>query len=247
MSISKIQYNTKKEEFKQELLKKGIEPNNYELNNLLSEFFDNKTLGMPYYAPIKQEIYEVSNKEAYNHTFKALEQDMQTIYNANIEANNKAVAIQEYYDTEKTKVINAIQKLSLKVQNINEIMNSSVAGGQYIQVFDDLYDIEYYGNSDRNIPYTTAFVDLLQKKVYTEKSNTKINKINISNADIEIIGNNNNNGKQTTTGELKNILSDTIDSVYTLIYKQNDNEEKTLSIVINLKSSSVSSLTSFPK
>ena len=94
MSISKIQYNTKKEEFKQELLKKGIEPNNYELNNLLSEFFDNKTLGMPYYAPIKQEPYETSNKEAYNHTFKALGQDMQTIYDANIEANNKAVAIQ---------------------------------------------------------------------------------------------------------------------------------------------------------
>lgn len=235
MSISKIQYNTKKEEFKQELLKKGIEPNNYELNNLLSEFFDNKILGMPYYAPIKQEAYETSNKEAYNHTFEALGQDMQTIYDANIEANNKAVAIQEYYDTEKTKVMNAIQKLSLRVQNINEIMNSSIAGKQYIQVFDDLYDIEYYGDSDRNIPYTTAFVDLLQKKVYTEKSNTKINKINISNADIKITGEG-KPGKQIATGELKNILTDTVDSVYTLICKEEENKEKTVSVIIDFKS-----------
>lgn len=235
MSISKIQYNAKKEEFKQELLKKGIEPNNYELNNLLSEFFDNKTLGMPYYAPIKQEPYETSNKEAYNYTFKALGQDMQTIYDANIEANNKAVAIQEYYDTEKTKVMNAIQKLSLRVQNINEIMNSSIAGKQYVQVFDDLYDIEYYGNSERNIPYTTAFVDLLQKKVYTEKSNTKINKVNISNSSVEIAGLDKFKSK-TTTGNLSSILTDTIDSVYTVVGKANNNKEMTISVLIDLKS-----------
>ena len=235
MSISKIQYNAKKEEFKQELLKKGIEPNNYELNNLLSEFFDNKTLGMPYYVPIKQEPYETSNKEAYNYTFEALGKDMQTIYDANIEANNKAVAIQEYYDTEKTKVMNAIQKLSLRVQNINEIMNSSIAGKQYVQVFDDLYDIEYYGNSKRNIPYTTAFVDLLQKKVYTEKSNTKINKINISNSNIEITGLDKFKSK-TTTGNLSSILTDTIDSVYTIVGKANNNKEMTISILIDLKS-----------
>ena len=235
MSISKIQYNTKKEEFKQELLKKGIEPNNYELNNLLSEFFDNKTLGMPYYAPIKQEPYETSNREAYNYTFKALGQDMQTIYDANIEANNKAVAIQEYYDTEKTKVMNAIQKLSLRVQNINEIMNSSIAGKQYVQVFDDLYDVEYYGDSERNIPYTTAFIDLLQKKMYTEKSNTKINKINISNSDIKITGIDKFK-KRTTEGELSNILTDTIDSVYTVVCKSDKNQEMEISIIIDLKS-----------
>lgn len=235
MSISKIQYNTKKEEFKQELLKKGIEPNNYELNNLLSEFFDNKTLGMPYYAPIKQDAYETSNREAHNYTFEALGQDMQTIYDANIEANNKAVAIQEYYDTEKTKVMNAIQKLSLRVENINEIMNSSIAGKQYVQVFDDLYDVEYYGDSERNIPYTTAFIDLLQKKLYTEKSNTKINKINISNSDIEITGLD-TFYKRTTNGELKNILTDTIDSVYTLVCKSDENKETTLSVIIDLKS-----------
>ena len=157
---------------------------------------------------------------------------MQTIYDANIEANNKAVAIQEYYDTEKTRVMNAIQKLSLRVQNINEIMNSSIAGKQYVQVFDDLYDVEYYGDSERNIPYTTAFIDLLQKKMYTEKSNTKINKINISNSDIKITGIDKFK-KRTTEGELSNILTDTIDSVYTVVCKSDKNQEMELSIIID--------------
>lgn len=233
MSINKIQYNKKREEFKQELLKKGIEPNNFELNSLLSNYFENKILGMPYYSPIKQEAYETSNKEAYNHNFKTLQEDTDTMYAANIETNNKAVAIQEYYDTEKTKVLNSIQKLSLRVDNVNEIMNSSIAGKQYVQVFDDLYDVEFYGNSERNIPYTTAFIDLLQKKMYTEKTKSKVNKINISNAKVSITGLE-NFYKKTTDGKLNSILTDTIDSMYTLIGKSKTNIGATISVILDL-------------
>lgn len=234
MSISRIQQNRKKEEFKQQLLKKGIEPNNYELNSLLSKYFENKTLGMPYYSPIKQEAYETSDREAYNHNFQSLGEDMQTIYDANIEANNKSVAIQEYYDTEKTKIMNAIQKLSLRVDNITEIMNSSTTGKQYAQAFDDLYDVEFYGDSSRNIPFSSAFIDLLQKKVYTEKSNTKVNKLNISNTNISIEGLKKFKS-YTSRGEISNILTDTIDSVYTLICKSKNDTKQTIDIVLDLQ------------
>jgi hypothetical protein len=99
---------------------------------MIAEFFDNKTLGMPYYAPIQQVAYEASNREAYNHNFLTLQEDLQIMFQSNIEANNRAVAIQEYYDIEKIKVINAIQKLSLRVQNVEEIMNASITGEQYV-------------------------------------------------------------------------------------------------------------------
>lgn len=237
MSISNIQYNKKRKEFKEELLKKGILPNNYELNILLSNYFDNKILGMPYYSPLKQEPYEVSNKESYNHTFQSLEQDMQTIYNANIESNNKSVAIQEYYDTEKTRVMNAIQKLTLRTENITEIMDSAIAGKQYVQAFDDLYDIEYYGDSIRNIPCTTSFVDLLQKKMYTDKTNSKINKINILNASITVSGISKSSFQEhETIGELTDILKDTIDANYTLIGKSKTSNKNTIDVLIDLKS-----------
>lgn len=235
MSISRIQYNQKKEEFKQELLKKGIEPNNYELNLMLSQYFNNKTLGMPYYSPIKQQAYEVSDKESYNSNFMSLGEDMKTIYDSNIEANNKAVAIQEYYDTEKTKVMNAIQKLSLRADNISEIMNSSITGKQYVQVFDDLYDIEYYGNSERNIPYTSSFVDLLQKKLYTEKTNSNTNKINILNSNISISGLNKFNN-HIINGEISNMLTDTLDSVYTVVAKNKKNTSMSIDILVTFKS-----------
>ena len=93
MSISAIQRRRKTREFTQQLLQKGIEPNNFELNRMLTEYFDNHTLGMPYYAPNKQKPYEESNKDDYNHNFLGFKEDIETIYEANIEENNKAVAM----------------------------------------------------------------------------------------------------------------------------------------------------------
>ena len=235
MSISSIQRKRKVKEFTQHLLKKGIEPNNYELNRLLTEYFDNHVLGMPYYKPIKQKPYEESNKDDYNHNFKTLQEDLETIYEANIETNNKAVAMQEYYDLEKNKVRNALTKLSLRVENMTEALKSTSKVKQYVQVFDDLYGIEFYGDAKRNIPYTTSFVDLLQKKLYTDKTNIKTSKISMSNATIYIDKLKNFNNYQTE-GDLEKILSDTISDLFIISAQSIDDKEKTLEIIVDLGS-----------
>lgn len=235
MSISSIQRKKKTEEFTQQLLKKGIEPNNFELNRLLTEYFDNHTMGMPYYKPIKQVPYEESSKKDYNHNFKTLQEDLETIYKANIEANNKAVAMQEYYDLEKNKVRNALTKLALRVENISEALKSISNVKQYVQVFDDLYGVDFYGNAKRNIPYTTSFVDLLQKKVYTDKTSAKVNKISMNNATISIDGLMSFD-KASTSGELNNVLTDTLSDLFIISAKSLNANEKTLEINIDLGS-----------
>ena len=235
MSISSIQRRRKTNEFIQKLLQKGIEPNNFELNRMLTEYFDNHTLGMPYYAPIKQKPYEESSKDDYNHNFLGFKEDIETIYEANIEANNKAVAMQEYYDIEKNKVRNALTKLSLRIENITEALKSTSHVKQYVQVFDDLYSIEFYGDTKRNIPYTTSFVDLLQKKLYTDKTNSKVNKLNITNATITIDGLSSFYSCKTE-GELSKILTDTISDVYFISTRSNDEQEKTITLTVDLGS-----------
>lgn len=235
MSISSIQRKRKTEELTQQLLKKGIEPNNYELNRLLAEYFDNHVLGTPYYKPIKQKPYEESSKDDYNHNFKSLQEDLNTIYSANIEANNKAVAMQEYYDLEKNKVRNALTKLALRVENISEALKSTSMVKQYVQVFDDLYGVEFYGNAKRNIPYTTSFIDLLQKKIYTDKSNVKVNKMSMNNATISINGLNSFQSYEIK-GDINKVLTDTISDLYVISAQSTNDEEKTLDILIDLGS-----------
>lgn len=235
MSISAIQYQRKKDEFAQILVKQGIEPNNFELNKMLTEYFDNHVLGMPYYSPIKQKPYEESNKDDYNHNFQSFKEDIETAYDANIEANNKAVAMQEYYELEKKKVQNALARLALRVSNITEALKSNSNVKQHVEVFDDLYGVEFYGDTKRNIPYTTSFIDLLQKKVYTDKTCSKANKISMVNASIEI-----NEMAQyssyKTTGTLSNVLSDTLDKQFVIYALSRDTSEKTIEINIDIGS-----------
>lgn len=233
MSISAIQKKRKTEQFTQELLQKGIEPNNFELNKMLTEYFDSHTLGMPYYAPIKQKPYEESNKADYNHNFQTFQEDIETVYQANIEANNLAVAMQEYYDLEKNKVCNAIEKLSLRVENIREALKSTSHIKQYVQSFEDLYDVEFYGNAKRNIPYTTAFIDLLQKAVYTDKSSAKVNKISMTGASIKVEGISHFDSTEVS-GDLSKVLSDTIGDQYIISARSHDENSKGIDITVDL-------------
>ena len=235
MSISFIQRKKKKDEFTEQLLKKGIEPNNYELNRMLAEYFENHTLGMPFYSPIKQQPYEESNKDNYNHNFKTFQEDIETVYQANIEANNKAVAIQEYYDLEKSKVRNALTRLALRVDNAIEALKSSSAVKQHVEAFDDLYRVELYGDSQRNIPYTTSFIDLLQKKVYTDKTNAKVNKLSMNNASVTISGLTRFNSYQTQ-GSLNMILNDIGNDVFVIAASSSNDSEKIVEINIDLGS-----------
>ena len=234
MSISKIQRNRKIRQFTKELTQKGIEPNNYELNNLLREYFDNHTMGMPYYSPIKQEPYDESSKDNYNHNFLTFKEDIETVYEANIEANNKAVSIQEYYDTEKAKVFHAIDKIVLRVNCLQESLKSNKQIQEYIEVFDSLYNLELYGNESKNIPYTTSFVDLLQKKVVNEKTNNQVNKLSIIGSTIAITGMESFGG-YNTEGELSKILNDTINDVFIFTGQDAYNESKTLNLIVDLQ------------
>ena len=233
MSISKIQYNRKVNEFSKILVQKGIEPNNYELNILLREYFDNHTIGMPYYSPIRQKPYEESSKNDYNHNFLTFKEDIETVYEANIETNNKAVAIQEYYDTEKTRVFHAIDKILLRIQSLEESIRSNKRIQEYVEVFDNLYNIELYGNEKRNIPYTTSFVDLLQKKVCNEKTNNQVNKLSLANASIRLTDINKFQ-EYETSGELEKVLNDTINDIYIFDGISNKSEETSLNLIVDL-------------
>lgn len=235
MSISKIQRNRKIKQFTQDLVQKGIEPNNYELNNLLREYFDNHIMGMPYYSPIKQVAYEESSKKNYNHNFYTFKEDIETAYEANIETNNKAVSIQEYYDTEKIKVFHSIDKISLRVKCLQESLKSNKRIQEYVEVFDSLYNIELYGNESRNIPYTTSFIDLLQKKVVTEKTNDQVNKLSIVNAKISITGMDDFGG-YSTQGQLSKILNDTINDVFIFTGQSKENTDKSVNLIVDLGS-----------
>lgn len=232
--IAKTQLQRKTEEIKQALLKNGIEPNSFEVSKKIHEFFDTKTMGLPYYSPKEQTPYEVSSKEDYNHNFETLNEDLKISYEVNTALNNKATSMQEYYDTEENNIRNRLSNIALQIDNIQDFIKENNGGvEQHIETFNDYYGIDFYGNTKRNIPYTTAFVDLMQKRLYTDKSNHKVNKVPLKNAKIsykreEVFA------SFETSGELKDLLSDTLDQAFIFHGKTTSQSSITMELIVDI-------------
>lgn len=232
MSISSVQKKIKTDEYIVELAQKGIKPNNYEVNKMLTEHFDNHIIGMPYYTPIMQKPYDVSSKDDYNHNFSSIGEDLKTIYRASTEANNTAIAMQEYYDSEKIRIMQELDNLALRIKNASSSLKANRISEQYVESFNNYYNLEFYGDTDRSIPYTTSFVDLLQKNSYIPKINNSINKINISDATISIV-NSKNSELKPSKGNVYDILND-IFNEYVMITQTDEDGSKSKAVTINI-------------
>ena len=65
INVQEYQVKLKEEEIYKNLLKKGQNVTTYEVTNLLNDFFEYNTLGLPYFKPIKIETYSKSDKGIY--------------------------------------------------------------------------------------------------------------------------------------------------------------------------------------
>lgn len=233
MSISSVQKKLKQDEYITELAQKGIAPNNYEVNKMLTEHFDNHVLGMPYYTPIMQKAYDVSSKDDYNHNFSSIAEDLKVVYTADAEANNTAIAMQEYYDSEKIKIMQELDNLALRIKNVSSSLKAAKVSEQYVESFNNYYNLEFYGNAERNISYTTCFVDLLQKTAYNPKINSKVNKINIDDATVTVTTEYGSKVRPSS-GNVKDIINDIFNEYVMFTCSDSDNTGiKTLFIDID--------------
>ena len=76
MNICNIQKEYIKEQILNNLVKKGIEPTVYEVNNLINDYFLNYEKGHCIFKPLDIKNYTISNKDEYNKAFKNLNIDL---------------------------------------------------------------------------------------------------------------------------------------------------------------------------
>lgn len=231
MNISKMQYTLKEKETIQNLLKIGIEPNTFEVSNRVGEYFDMKIPGLPYYSPISIKPHETSNPKEWNEMFKNLNTDLDIVYKTNVDQNNRIMTMEEYYLSEKEKVSSKLDKLQLRLTNLQDTIQSGKASHNFCQTFDSFYNIEFDGNPNRNIPYTTSFVDLLQKKVYSDKLSKARDKKDITKSVINITPISPFLDFQDS-GDITSIFKDTINEFY--IYSVRSKVNSELNVRINV-------------
>lgn len=216
MKISNLQINEKRENYIDDLLKKSIIPTSLIVSKYVNNELKNENLGIPQFKPFDIGKFEVSNKKKWNKNFKNLGVDLALLYKSFNLLNNDVLACEELYLSEKEKLDNKLDVLNIEIDNIRRNLKSTNDLYSYVQIFNNFYTCELDGDSERNIPTTTSFVDLVQRNVRNEKISSVEAKVNILNSKISI--DSNNISPSNEIGKLENILNDISNDFYFVEY-----------------------------
>lgn len=232
--ISQLQWNEKKEELMQKLLKQGIVPTSYEITQYLNDYFTTQTPGLPMYRPIHQTYHGVSNATHHNEMYKRIEQDLKTLYRANVQNNDKLLEIQEQYTLESNRVEQRLFTLQKRLSGLQRALEVESMTGHFIETFHHFNQIELDGDVSRNIPATYCFIDLLHHQSELERLLHSSRKIDLSEGELSIKYLNRTDYDIHLNGQLNSLLKDSINEVCSFEFINNELKKQQIKLTLRL-------------
>lgn len=226
-----MQLNHHKNEFIRDKLAAGIIPSNFEISQSIQQYKEKSSFGLPSFKPIKQMSHGLSSSSSYNQNFKQLGHDLDIAYQANALNNKKAIESEENQHIERNKIFGKVKELKLRLKFIEEaLLNGSVVE-HVTHTFNNFYNVDFNGDSVRNIPKTTAFVDLNGSYITLERLTQAINKYDISSANVVMT----HKEETTTSGSLSSLFKTTVNETFSMLTETPNNGTDEHQIWIELK------------
>lgn len=183
MNIKELQLQKAKKEIIIKSLKSGKEPLVSQVNNFIKNKFKFSPAGLPCFKPLIGKKYDVSDKSEFNNMLNQIHSDLTDLYDADNFINNEILSTCNYYDSEKNRLGGMLNKLQNEIDSVMVTIKHPQAKGNIGETFNNFNNMEFDGDADRNIPYTTAYIDLRTKNASIDTSITK--KIQLNNAEIK--------------------------------------------------------------
>lgn len=190
MLIDRIQEQKATEDAISYLTKHGVIPSIYEISNYTKDYFLNHKKGQPLTEPLNIKPHSVSNKTEWNKHFENIDKDLDTISVAINTVLNEAILKDELTESQKNDILCKIKKINLRAAALKEALTDNIPFLSYSIIFNNFNGAEFYPNKNINLPKTTAFIDLLHKKVMIPKVTLNKDVINLQNSILNIYSNN---------------------------------------------------------
>lgn len=208
INMQQYQIKQKDDEFSMELLKNGHGATSYQVNKKITEFFENKTPGLPYFKPITLNKYNKSDKRDYNRMFKSIEQDLNNAFAVYNNQTNYQVLINGDYDMKMEEANHAIDSLILQTNLLQKYTETKTAYEPFIIKFNDLSMVNTKNLITRNIPQSTSEIDYDISILRNELKSTPGDKIDISSTGALSVTS--SNSKVILSKDISSILSEAL-------------------------------------
>ncbi|WP_459482570.1 hypothetical protein [Clostridium saccharoperbutylacetonicum] len=231
INMQEYQLRQKDEQYSLELLKKGHGATNYQVNKRITEFFENKTPGLPYFKPITLKKYVRSDKKDYNNMFKNIEQDLKNAFEVYNTQTNYEVLINGDYDMQMEAANHSLDKLILQTELLKKYTETKTAYEPYIIKFNDLSMVNTRNLITHNIPQSTSEIDYDISILRNELRSTPSDKVDISTTGT--ISVDSSNAKVILNKDITSILSEVITDMLTISTVTSNKEPGTLTLQID--------------
>ncbi|MCC0638941.1 MULTISPECIES: hypothetical protein [unclassified Clostridioides] len=227
MNIQEYQLKIKEEEIIKRLLNNGDLVTFYEVNKFISEFFEKKIIGLPYFKPITLLPYQNSDKEQFNNMFKNIEDDLKSIYEVHNNHVESFIETVNKYDLEIINIYNEANKIIAYSEIANEFSSQKMAYYPYVITFNTLEDTNTINLVKNNIPKSTCEIDYNTSTLRNELHSTPDDKIDLSKSNLKILLNGQEIG---TSSNLNLILNEALNENISLNIMPIKNETQIITI-----------------
>lgn len=180
--------DTQKELIRKDLilseLKKGVRPNLLMVEELIEEVFKERMAGLPRFEFIEIVPRQVSSSDLYNSLFSKIGQDFVVAFEEVRSLNNKMMSLASYYESNRIRLNRELKELDNKAAGLSiktdTRTNKDVVGDS----MNHFLQVDFKGDRERNIPKTTAFVNLLMGDVEMQRKRNGTVKQDLSEASV---------------------------------------------------------------
>ncbi|MCC0628538.1 MULTISPECIES: hypothetical protein [unclassified Clostridioides] len=229
MNIQEYQLKIKEEEIIKRLLNNGDLVTFYEVNKFISEFFEKKIIGLPYFKPITLLPYQNSDKEQFNTMFENIEYDLKSIYEVHNHQVDSSIETVSKYDLEMINIYNEANKIIAYSEIANEFSSKKKSYYPYVITFNTLEDTNTINLVKNNIPKSTCEIDYNTSTLRNELHSIPDDKIDLSKSNLKILS----NGQEISTNT-NLILNEALNESISLNITPIKNEVQIITIDLEL-------------
>lgn len=232
MNIQQLQLEQKMNEIERKSLINGKNITVFDIASKTSEFFSDKTLGLPYFKPIVLRSYSKSDKEDYNIMFKNIEEDLKVAFKSYNFQEIDILGVKFNFDYEFIDLYNKISAFNEEIDIASELCSKKVKYKPHIITFNDL---TYVNNKDlysNNIPRTSSEIDYKTSTLRNVMISGPNSKVDIGKRAIIKISS--NTRKIKTYGNIDYIANDNLTDILTIV-SVGENKRHRVYVDLNLK------------
>lgn len=179
MSIKNRQLTVATAASLQKQLRSGSYPDLATVQRVIYQMFKERPAGLSRYA--YQEVVEdtISNPKSFNDATQAISEDLAVAFAEVSSHADQMIAMANTYDTEKKRINILLRNLENRMSILDQQMSWQKQNTTFFDTFDTFDQVQLKAITGRDIPGTTAFVDLKNGQVTLEKNYANAVKYNL--------------------------------------------------------------------